>query len=109
MIRVVNRVAIACLLAAACGSAPPKPPPPSPQPSGSAAAPAPPAPAKKLDGMFTLGECDQVDGTAQSAALYDKACTAKDGVSCDRLAGLYMCGKGVTRDPRHAVELDARA
>ena len=59
--------------------------------------------------MFTLDECDRVEGTAEAATLYEKACTAQDAESCDRLAALYTCGKGIGRDARRAMELEARA
>jgi uncharacterized protein len=104
---------IAVAIVAACGGAP-RPSPSSAPSSQPAAQPAqPPASptqhSPKFPAMFTLDECDQVEGTAQAAALYQKACTAHDSESCDRLAALYTCGKGVGRDAGRAMELEASA
>jgi TPR repeat protein len=59
--------------------------------------------------MFTFGQCDGVSGTAEAAALYDKACTANDAESCGKLSALYFCGRGVAKDLQHAFDLDGRA
>ena len=100
----MKRIAIAVTLVIGCGQ-PQKPTPTAPQPASHPAAKPPP----KLNGAMMLDECDQVNGNADAAALYDKACTANDAESCDRLAALYMCGKGVGKDGRRSMELDARA
>jgi hypothetical protein len=105
---------IAVAVVAACGGAPRSAPPTTPpvqatQPPRAPATPSPTTQAPRMSAMFTLDECDHVEGTAEAATLYDKACTAHDAESCDRLAAQYTCGKGVDRAPGRAMELEARA
>jgi TPR repeat protein len=103
----MTRILVVALVAA-CGSAAPKPSPPPQQPA-TPTTPAPPPKSSPKLGMMTLKDCAQVDGSPQALPLYEKACAAKDAESCERIAAMYTCGKGVALDPRRAVEYDARA
>lgn len=92
-----------------------------------AAAPPPTAPAKaqvaaedivppqgfdKSGGLLTTSlaaACEGLVADSAANALYAKGCNANDAVACLKLGGRLMCGSGVEKSPKVAVELFEKA
>ncbi len=61
--------------------------------------------AQGCNGAGVLFEFAASPDPLMASSFYGRACDANYGPGCDNLAWLYLCGRGVPRDPPHAMVL----